>query len=77
MSRAPVKPGGAAREDPMEGVEGNLITDQMASGVFIEDRFAAADWVAEQARDGDLVLTVGAGDVSELAPRILERVADR
>ena len=67
----------AAREDPMEGVEGNLITDQMASGVFIENRFAAADWVAEQARDGDLVLTVGAGDVTELAPRILERVADR
>ena len=38
---------------------------------------AAADWVADQARDGDLVLTVGAGDVTELAPRILERVANR
>ena len=67
----------AAREDPMEGVEGNLITDQMASGEFIADRCAAADWVADQARDGDLVLTVGAGDVTELAPRILERVANR
>ncbi|MFT3943112.1 MAG: UDP-N-acetylmuramate--L-alanine ligase [Ancrocorticia sp.] len=67
----------AAREDPMEGVEGNLITDQMAAGVFIADRFAAADWVADQAREGDLVLTVGAGDVTELAPRILERVANR
>lgn len=67
----------AAREDPMEGVEGNLITNQMASGIFIEDKLAAADWVADHARDGDLVLTVGAGDVTELAPRILERVANR
>lgn len=67
----------AAREDPMEGVEGDLITNQMASGVFIADRFAAADWIADQAREGDLVLTVGAGDVTELAPRILERVANR
>lgn len=67
----------AAREDPMEGIEGNLVTDQMASGVFIADRFAAADWVADHACEGDLVLTVGAGDITELAPRILERVANR
>ncbi len=48
-----------------------------AAGRAIEDRFEAAAAVADAARPGDLVLTVGAGDVTELGPWILDRLAAR
>ncbi len=67
----------AAREDPMPGVEGDLITGHMDEAVFISDKTEAAAWIADQAREGDLLLTVGAGDVTELATVILARIASR
>lgn len=67
----------AAREDPMPGVEGDLITGHMDEAVFISDKAEAAAWIADQAREGDLLLTVGAGDVTELATVILARIASR
>ena len=67
----------AAREDPMPGVEGDLITNRMDAGVFIRNKTEAAAWLADQAREGDLILTVGAGDVTELGPEILGRIAAR
>jgi UDP-N-acetylmuramate--alanine ligase len=67
-----------AREDPVPGVTGALITDRMASASarFVPDRIAAAQTVGRAARPGDLVLTVGAGDVTELAPVVLAAVGD-
>ncbi|HEX7255088.1 MAG TPA: cyanophycin synthetase [Gaiellaceae bacterium] len=59
----------AAREEPVEGVTGKLVVDALAElrpGMPIgwtprvED---GARFVAERARPGDVVLTVGAGDV--------------
>ncbi|MFT0847892.1 UDP-N-acetylmuramate--L-alanine ligase [Actinomycetaceae bacterium L2_0104] len=67
----------AAREDPMPGVEGDLIAGAMDAGVFIQDKNEAASWIADQARRNDIVLTVGAGDVTELGPQILRRIAAR
>jgi len=64
----------AAREDPEPGVTGALITDRMTTpgrGRFVADRAEAASAVAALARPGDLVLTVGAGDVTQLAPVVL------
>ncbi|OZB49771.1 MAG: UDP-N-acetylmuramate--alanine ligase [Cellulomonas sp. 14-74-6] len=64
----------AAREDPEPGVTGALITDRMTTpgrGRFVADRTEAASAVAALARPGDLVLTVGAGDVTQLAPVVL------
>jgi UDP-N-acetylmuramate--alanine ligase len=69
-----------AREDPEPGVTGALITDQIpveAGAVFVADRLAAARWIADRAQRGDLLLTVGAGDVTELGPAILEMLRDR
>lgn len=67
-----------AREDPEPGVTGALIVDAMVgSGEYVADRVEAARRVARAARSGDLVLTVGAGDVTELAPIILAEVARR
>ncbi|GAA2728620.1 UDP-N-acetylmuramate--L-alanine ligase [Cellulomonas aerilata] len=71
-----------AREDPDPDVSGATITDRMSDGAhgeFVADRLAAARRVAELAAPGDLLLTVGAGDVTELADVVLShltRLAD-
>lgn len=70
----------AAREDPEPGVTGALITDRMTTpgrGRFVADRTEAASAVAALARPGDLVLTVGAGDVTQLAPVVLAALDTR
>lgn len=68
-----------AREDPVPGVTSALIVDAMAAGgadVTAEhDKDAAPSRVAGMAKPGDLVLTMGAGDVTDLGPRILSRLA--
>ena len=64
----------AAREDPDDAVTGALITERMARGEFVPDRVEAARRLGRQARPGDLVLTVGAGDVTDLAPEVLAAV---
>ena len=69
----------AAREDPTPGVEGDLVTSKMdpARAQFVPDRFEAARALAARARPGDLVMTVGAGDVTELGPTILDQIGQR
>jgi UDP-N-acetylmuramate--alanine ligase len=70
----------AAREEPVEGVEGKLVVDALAAerpGMpvawmpVLED---AARFLSRRARPGDLVLTIGAGDVERAAPLILEEL---
>lgn len=67
----------AAREDPDPAVDARTVVDLVRPGVAsaVEDRLEAARVVADAARPGDLVLTVGAGDVTELGPVILDRLA--
>jgi UDP-N-acetylmuramate--alanine ligase len=65
----------AAREDPDDAVTGALIADRTPGGLFVPDRLEAARRIAALARPGDLVLTVGAGDVTDLAPVVLEAVS--
>jgi UDP-N-acetylmuramate--alanine ligase len=71
----------AAREDPEPGVTGELITSRVSHDRvrYVPGREEAVRQVAELARPGDIVLTMGAGDVTELGPLIVEglaRVAD-
>ncbi|MEW1723043.1 UDP-N-acetylmuramate--L-alanine ligase [Streptomyces sp. NPDC093109] len=69
-----------AREDPIPGVTSALITDAAeaagATVTAVHDKNAVPDAVAGMAKPGDLVLTMGAGDVTDLGPRILARLAD-
>ncbi|MER8003505.1 UDP-N-acetylmuramate--L-alanine ligase [Streptomyces sp. NPDC095613] len=69
-----------AREDPVPGVTSALITDAAeaagATVTAVHDKDAVADVVAGMARPGDLVLTMGAGDVTDLGPRILARLGE-
>ncbi|TQF03124.1 UDP-N-acetylmuramate--L-alanine ligase [Kitasatospora acidiphila] len=67
-----------AREDPIPGVTSELIIDaarRAGAGVTAEHEFgAAAARLAGMAKAGDLVLTMGAGDVTNLGPAILEEL---
>ncbi|PWV54549.1 UDP-N-acetylmuramate--L-alanine ligase [Nocardiopsis sp. L17-MgMaSL7] len=67
----------AAREDPEPGVTGEIITSKVShDGVrYVPDRADAVRTVAALARPGDIVLTMGAGDVTELGPLIVEELA--
>ncbi|MBM9507373.1 UDP-N-acetylmuramate--L-alanine ligase [Actinacidiphila acididurans] len=67
-----------AREDPIPGVTSELIIEAArAAGADVaaeHDNDAVAEVVAGMAKPGDLVLTMGAGDVTDLGPRILARL---
>ncbi|WP_315098088.1 UDP-N-acetylmuramate--L-alanine ligase [uncultured Cellulomonas sp.] len=70
----------AAREDPDPEVTGALIVDRVLTpgkATFVPDRFEAARTAAAAARPGDLVLTVGAGDVTLLASVVLDELGAR
>ena len=66
-----------AREEPIEGVSSRLIVDAARHAghkrIFqLEDRSKTADRVRELVKPGDMVITIGAGDVYTLAPLIVE-----
>lgn len=62
-----------AREDPVPGVTGALIADRVPheNVTFVESFNEAVPYVAARVRPGDLVLTLGAGDVTILGPELL------
>ncbi|MER6830042.1 UDP-N-acetylmuramate--L-alanine ligase [Streptosporangium sp. NPDC000563] len=70
-----------AREDPEPGVSGALVAGKVplpAERVaYAPRRDSVPALVAERARPGDIVLTMGAGDVTELGPRIVAELAAR
>ena len=63
----------AAREDPMPGVSGALIADAVPTPVqFVSSWSQVPAAAAELVEAGDLLLTVGAGDVTLIGPEVLE-----
>ncbi|RRR73548.1 UDP-N-acetylmuramate--L-alanine ligase [Streptomyces sp. RP5T] len=68
-----------AREDPIPGVTSELIIEAArAAGADVtpvHDKADVPETVAGMAKAGDLVLTMGAGDVTDLGPLILDRLA--
>jgi UDP-N-acetylmuramate--alanine ligase len=62
----------AASEKPIEGVTSKLITSQMTKGEYIPNFVEVTDSVIEMAQPGDVIMTLGAGDVSSLAPIIVD-----
>jgi UDP-N-acetylmuramate--alanine ligase len=70
-----------AREEPLPGVSGRMIVDELARvrpGMRIgwaPTVEAGAHVVAGWARPGDVVLTLGAGDVDRAGPLLLEALA--
>jgi len=62
----------AASEKPIEGVTSKLITSQMKIGEYIPNFVEVTDSVVAMAQPGDVIMTLGAGDVSSLAPIIVD-----
>ncbi|MFE5854416.1 UDP-N-acetylmuramate--L-alanine ligase [Streptomyces sp. NPDC056500] len=64
-----------AREDPIPGVTSELIVNAAlaasAAVTAVHDKAAVPAAVAGMVKPGDLVLTMGAGDVTDLGPAIL------
>lgn len=68
----------AAREQPIPGVSGRSIVEHVSSPVhYVPDFSAVAERVAAVARPGDVVVTMGAGDVTLLGREILVAVQRR
>ena len=71
----------AAREDPIPGVSGRDLADRMtASGGqvrWLPSAQGAIRYIVESSQDGDVVVTMGAGDVTEIAPRLIRALEAR
>jgi UDP-N-acetylmuramate--alanine ligase len=70
-----------AREEPEPGVDGGLVAAHVpagsASAVYEPERAGVVPRLVAHARPGDVVLTLGAGDVTEVGPQALAALAAR
>jgi len=72
----------AASEKPVEGITGEVLARQIGekghpAATYVASFADAATAVATQAQPGDMILTLGAGSVSQLGPMILEKLESR
>jgi len=72
----------AASEPPIEGISGEALARHIQEVGEHEARYApsfpeAAEGVVAAAQEGDMILTLGAGNVSHLGPMILEKLNAR
>jgi UDP-N-acetylmuramate--alanine ligase len=72
----------AAGESPIPGITGKLVVDAAAEAapgkriVYLPRRSEVAPFLAREIRDGDLVLTLGAGDITMVGDETLERLRE-
>jgi UDP-N-acetylmuramate--alanine ligase len=70
-----------AREQPIEGVTGKLVVDRLCElrpgmpVAWTPKVEQGAEVLGARARSGDLVVTIGAGDVDRAVPLLLERLS--
>lgn len=72
----------AAREQPMAGVDATLITDRIdpsldGAGLVAEDTARGVRDLVEAAEPGDVILTMGAGDVTAQGPVLVDLLRQR
>jgi UDP-N-acetylmuramate--alanine ligase len=71
-----------AGEQPIPGVTGKLVVEALAEAapgrrvVYLPRRADVAPFLAGEVRPGDLVLTLGAGDITMVGEETLERLRD-
>lgn len=69
-----------AREDPIPGVTGQLLLDNFddtSRAAYRPDWQEAAAEVARVARTGDVVVTLGCGDVYRIIPQLMDALRDQ
>jgi UDP-N-acetylmuramate--alanine ligase len=72
----------AASEKPIEGISGEALARAIREKGGLDAHYVssfadAVNSVAAAAQDEDMILTLGAGNVSQLGPMILERIEGR
>src|SRR5579863_4970053 len=72
----------AASELPIEGITGEVLAQKIREKTVKIGRYAgspaeAIDAAVEAAQDGDMILTLGAGSVSQFGPMIVEKLKER
>ncbi len=72
----------AASEKPIEGITGEILAQRIReknvkNGRYVSSPAEAVDAAAAVAQDGDMILTLGAGSVSQFGPMILEKLKER
>ena len=69
-----------SREVPLEGVEGNLICDEISREglevTYLKNSETMVEDVVKQLHSGDIVVTMGAGDINLRAREIIESVGE-
>jgi UDP-N-acetylmuramate--alanine ligase len=71
----------AANEQPIEGITGKALAERIrqsgnSAAEYVSSFSNAVEAVTATATEGDLVLTLGAGNVHQVGPMILDRVAE-
>ncbi|MBS1112674.1 MAG: murC, partial [Nitrospirae bacterium] len=71
-----------AGEHPIEGVHSSILTEKISEAgyhhvIYMEDRGKATDHIIEQVRKGDVVLTLGAGNVWKCGEEILNTLQSK
>ncbi len=72
----------AASEKPIEGISGEVLAQRIReknvkNGRYVSSPAEAVEAAAAVAQDGDMILTLGAGSVSQFGPMILEKLKER
>jgi len=72
----------AASEEPIPGVSGAALADAVRTHghrdvTYVEKRADVAAALVPRLRKGDLVLTLGAGDITQVGPELLGLLGDR
>jgi len=72
----------AASEPPIEGISGETLAGRIAEASgkpvqFVPSFADAVNAATTASEEGDMILTLGAGSVSQLGPMILERLKER
>ena len=72
----------AASEKPIEGITGEILAQRIReksgkSVQYVNSVSAAVDSATAAANDGDMILTLGAGSVSQIGPMLLDKLKER
>jgi UDP-N-acetylmuramate--alanine ligase len=70
----------AASEQPIPGITAEILTENIKkyghkNATYIGDIDTAVEKVCDDLREGDLVITLGAGNVTRLSEEILEKLS--
>jgi UDP-N-acetylmuramate--alanine ligase len=72
----------AASEKPINGISGKLLSDGIRQRGhktvrFLADERSIPDEIARDLEPGDMLITLGAGDVTHIGPRVLDALRER